>query len=122
MTLADVLAVMRADVLQQVGPPEQIYAAPANTFVAGFIRSPAMNLLKGVVDGGKFRVEELSPLPVAPARNARRLIVGVRPEHARIDMDGALELRVEVVEALGGRSSSTDRSAPTCLSRSASIP
>ena len=114
---------MRAGVPQQFGPPEQIYAAPANTFVAGFIGPPAMNLLEGVVVDGKFRVEELSiPLPGAPARNAGRLIVGVRPEHARIDMDRAVELHVEVVEALRGRSSSTDRSAPMCLSWSAWIP
>jgi sn-glycerol 3-phosphate transport system ATP-binding protein len=104
MTLADVLAVMRAGVLQQVGPPDEIYARPANTFVAGFIGSPGMNLLEGDVEGQGLRIgETLVPLPLAPPRSTGRLIVGVRPEHARLDPDGALDLRVEVIEALGAQ-------------------
>src|SRR3954470_20186039 len=67
MTLADVLAVMRDGVLQQVGPPEEVYARPANTFVAGFIGSPSMNLLEGTVEGASLRVAALEiPLPVTP--------------------------------------------------------
>ena len=64
MTLADVLAVMRAGVLQQVAPPDEIYAAPANTFVAGFIGSPKMNLLEGTVEGDVLRVGAVE-LPLA---------------------------------------------------------
>jgi sn-glycerol 3-phosphate transport system ATP-binding protein len=104
MTLADVLAVMRAGVLQQVAPPDEIYAAPANTFVAGFIGSPKMNLLEGTADGAVLRVGtvELALGATAP-RAAGPLTVGVRPEHARLDPDGPLELRVEVVESLGSQ-------------------
>ena len=104
MTLADVLAVMRAGVLQQVGPPDEIYATPANTFVAGFIGSPAMNLLTGTVAGQTLRVAAVDiALPVAPPRSEGPLILGIRPEHARLDPEGALQLRVEVVEALGAQ-------------------
>jgi sn-glycerol 3-phosphate transport system ATP-binding protein len=104
MTLADVLAVMRAGVLQQVAPPDEIYAAPANTFVAGFIGSPKMNLLEGTADGAVLRVGTVElPLGAAAPRAAGPLTVGVRPEHARLDPDGPLELRVEVVESLGSQ-------------------
>ena len=51
MTLADRVAVMRGGVIQQVGPPEELYNRPANLFVAGFIGSPAMNFLPATVKG-----------------------------------------------------------------------
>jgi ABC-type sugar transport system ATPase subunit len=103
MTLADVLAVMRAGVLQQVAPPDEIYATPANTFVAGFIGSPKMNLLEGTAEGDVLRVGAVA-LPIAGAPIAAGpLTLGVRPEHARLDPDGPLELRVEVVESLGSQ-------------------
>ena len=53
MTLGDRVAVMRAGVLQQVGPPAELYAQPANLFVAGFIGSPGMNFLPGKLKGSK---------------------------------------------------------------------
>src|SRR5262249_14524507 len=51
MTLGDRIAVMRAGVLQQVGPPSELYGQPNNLFVAGFIGSPSMNFLAGEIDG-----------------------------------------------------------------------
>ncbi|MBL0936819.1 MAG: sn-glycerol-3-phosphate ABC transporter ATP-binding protein UgpC [Rhizobiaceae bacterium] len=54
MTLADRVVVMNAGVVQQVGTPIEIYDRPANTFVAGFIGSPAMNLIQGTLSGGTF--------------------------------------------------------------------
>jgi ABC-type sugar transport system ATPase subunit len=104
MTLADVLAVMRAGVLQQVAPPDEIYAAPANTFVAGFIGSPKMNLLEGTAEGDVLRLSGIEiRLAGSLPRSTGSLIVGVRPEHVRVDPDGELELRVEVVESLGSQ-------------------
>jgi multiple sugar transport system ATP-binding protein len=107
MTLADVLAVMRDGVLQQVGPPEQIYARPRNAFVASFIGSPKMNLLEGRVENGRFRPSAAPgltiALPHAAAPGGADVVLGIRPEHVRLDPDGALELRVDVVEALGGQ-------------------
>ncbi|TRD22022.1 ABC transporter ATP-binding protein [Palleronia caenipelagi] len=57
MTLADRVVVMEKGVVQQVGSPTEIYDRPANTFVASFIGSPAMNLIKGQISGGVFRAE-----------------------------------------------------------------
>jgi multiple sugar transport system ATP-binding protein len=89
MTMGDRIAVMSRGVLQQVGTPEELYERPANLFVAGFIGSPAMNLV---------------PAPVIGAGDAGT-IAGFRPEHVRLGngKPDALhfEARVEVVEYLG---------------------
>jgi multiple sugar transport system ATP-binding protein len=107
MTLADMLAVMRYGVLQQVGPPEELYARPRNTFVASFIGSPRMNLLEGRLESGVF-TPAAAPgrtigVPHAPAAAGADVVLGMRPEHVRIDPEGGLELRVDVVEALGSQ-------------------
>ena len=60
MTLADRVVVMQAGVVQQVGSPTEIYDTPANTFVAGFIGSPAMNLVDGTLQDGTFTTEGMS--------------------------------------------------------------
>jgi multiple sugar transport system ATP-binding protein len=60
MTLADRVVVMNTGVVQQVGTPVDIYDRPANTFVAGFIGSPAMNLIDGHIEDGVFRTEHVS--------------------------------------------------------------
>src|SRR5690242_483258 len=89
MTMGDRIAVMNHGVLQQVGTPEELYENPANTFVAGFIGSPAMNLV---------------PAPVADAGGADR-VVGFRAEHIDVGPlrgDGLqFNASVEVVEYLG---------------------
>jgi multiple sugar transport system ATP-binding protein len=89
MTMGDRIAVMNAGVLQQVGTPEEVYTNPRNVFVAGFIGSPAMNLV---------------PAPLVDA-GGHNQIAGFRPEHLRLGRDGAnayeFDARVEVVEYLG---------------------
>jgi multiple sugar transport system ATP-binding protein len=92
MTLGERVAVLRAGRLQQVAPPRQVYERPANSFVAGFLGTPAMNLLElACVDGlGRSAGIELR----VPARLAerRRLSCGIRPEHlaiARLERHGA---------------------------------
>jgi multiple sugar transport system ATP-binding protein len=90
MTMGDRIAVMKLGVLQQAGPPEELYREPRNLFVAGFIGSPAMNLV---------------PTEVLDGAGGSRRIAGFRPEH--IDLgngrpDGMnFDARVEVVEYLG---------------------
>jgi multiple sugar transport system ATP-binding protein len=86
MTLGDRVAVMRSGVLQQVGPPTELYENPENLFVAGFIGSPAMNFLPAEVDGGRARLPfgEV-PIPEAVrsrlgAGGSRSVIAGIRPE------------------------------------------
>jgi len=106
MTLAQRMIVMNAGRMEQVGTPEEVYARPATTFVAGFIGSPPMNLLAGVVDGSRFTVGgQALPLP-RPAPRSGALILGLRPEHAiwGDSVSGGVghwQLKVEVVEMLG---------------------
>jgi multiple sugar transport system ATP-binding protein len=110
MTMGDRIAVMSHGVLQQVAAPEDLYDRPANTFVAGFLGSPGMNLLPGRigrgVDGG-FTVEVSGgyvPLPPAlrtAAAGAGEVVLGLRPESLRIDPAGPLRADVTIVELLG---------------------
>jgi multiple sugar transport system ATP-binding protein len=115
MTLGDRVAVMRQGVLQQVGSPGELYANPVNLFVAGFIGSPAMNFMPGelTADTVKVPIGELrmpQELRAAIDGDARRVIVGVRPESfedASLVRDDAREhgstfrTRIDVVEQLG---------------------
>ncbi len=84
MTLAERMVVMNAGRIEQIGSPDEVYHRPASTFVAGFIGSPPMNLLRGVGDGPAFRVgAETLALPSA-APQTGELTLGVRPEHVEI--------------------------------------
>jgi sn-glycerol 3-phosphate transport system ATP-binding protein len=102
MTLAERMIVMNAGRMEQIGTPEAVYQRPATTFVAGFIGSPPMNLLKGTAAGTQFSVGPSLPLP-APAPRQGELILGLRPEHASLVPNGAdgWPLRVEMIEMLG---------------------
>jgi len=101
MTLAQRMIVMNAGVMEQIGTPEAVYAKPSTTFVAGFIGSPPMNLLRGKTDGNQFHIgEQTLALPGAAPRNGE-LILGARPEHMHIDPAGQWPLKVEMVEMLG---------------------
>ena len=83
MTLAHRVAVMNAGVLQQVGPPKEIYENPANLFVAGFVGSPPMNFIDGAIEDGMFRSSHGNlPMPGRPSRQG--VVLGFRPEDARI--------------------------------------
>lgn len=115
MTLADRVAIMNKGVLQQVGPPREVYRKPANMFVAGFLGSPPMNFL--TLDVGREGDQMLLSsktvrLPVAPewanqiSANGRTgdLVLGVRPENVHVSLSpvqGAIQGEVFVVEDLG---------------------
>ncbi|WP_299626298.1 ABC transporter ATP-binding protein [Pelagibius sp.] len=89
MTLADRVVVMRQGVVQQVGTPEEVYNEPANLFVAGFIGSPAMNLVPGWLEEGTFIADGVR---VGGFGNATRdnVVLGVRAEDLQIvDAEGA---------------------------------
>jgi len=113
MTMGDRIAIMERGVLQQVGIPQEVHDRPANAFVAGFIGSPPMNILRGALatTGGAGDMQVVVagggiPLPDPLAAVTRRrgltsLIVGVRPEHVVIDPGGTLSASVMMVEALG---------------------
>ena len=112
MTMGDRVAVMRDGRLEQVDAPQELYDLPANLFVAAFIGSPAMNLLRGhleLVDGqvqvalGGQRLvlpdEALDARPVLRGWVDDEVVVGIRPE--AVHLGGELSLEVVLVEALG---------------------
>jgi multiple sugar transport system ATP-binding protein len=85
MTLADRIVIMNKGAIQQVGTPDQIYADPANTFVAGFIGGPPMNLIDGVAKDGRFTAPAVS---VACAQSLQgKITLGIRPEDCRMGGD-----------------------------------
>ena len=91
MTLAQRVVVLRDGRIEQVGTPMDLYNAPANTFVAGFIGSPAMNLLPADVMGG------------GPCLDNGATEIGIRPEHLEPAADGPLVMRVVQLEHTGAR-------------------
>ena len=106
MTMADRIVVMHDGLVEQIGAPLELYDRPQNLFVAGFIGSPAMNLLNGTIRANgrlEFESEEGIRLPLATApRNSdgQLVIYGIRPEHFLLADDGA-EAEVQVVEPTG---------------------
>ncbi len=104
MTLADRLIVMNAGIADQIGPPLELYERPATAFVAGFIGSPAMNLVRGrLIAAGVEVAGGVVPLAVAGGRGepGRPVLVGMRPEHLEPAESGPLSVRVELLERLG---------------------
>ena len=86
MTLADRIAIMQSGEIQQIGTPDEIYNAPANTFVAGFIGSPPMNLVDGILEGGVFRSPGIEVAGL-PEQRGGQVALGIRPEDCSIDGD-----------------------------------
>ncbi|HLI59899.1 MAG TPA: sn-glycerol-3-phosphate ABC transporter ATP-binding protein UgpC [Solirubrobacteraceae bacterium] len=105
LTMGDRIAVLDHGHLQQIGTPRDLYAAPANVFVAGFIGSPAMNLLTVEVSEVGIAIGNTSvPLDrETRAAGGKRIVLGIRPEHLRRAADTAPGVRmiVEMVEELG---------------------
>jgi multiple sugar transport system ATP-binding protein len=104
MTLGDRIAVMSAGRLQQIGVPQDVYDLPENVFVAGFIGSPPMNLLRGTVSDGRVSAGAFAFTRAGLAQGP--VTVGVRPEalRPRDSLPGGtpeIEVLVEVVEPLG---------------------
>ncbi len=109
MTLAHRMIVMNGGVAEQVGTPKEVYDDPATMFVAGFIGSPPMNLVRGRVSGDGTHFEangESVRLPEAvPSLAGRDLVFGIRPEHVTMspetNSDALGTFRTETVEGLG---------------------
>jgi multiple sugar transport system ATP-binding protein len=113
MTLGDRVAVMRLGVIQQVGPPQELYENPVNLFVAGFIGSPSMNFVPAERDGDTVKlpmVEAKLPESLRNRLDSDRLIAGIRPEHfedATLVADDkrnqgvVFKTTIDVVESMG---------------------
>jgi sn-glycerol 3-phosphate transport system ATP-binding protein len=102
MTLGDRICVMSAGEVQQIGTTDDIYHHPANTFVAGFMGSPPMNLVPGEVRGGRVRVA--GAVLAETSATDRPATVGFRPEDLRIGGPaeaGAVPARIDFCEPLG---------------------
>jgi multiple sugar transport system ATP-binding protein len=99
MTLADRVVVMNRGVVQQIGTPTEIYDRPANTFVAGFIGSPAMNLMEGRIENGDFLGDRVKvrgfSAPDGPT------ILGFRAEDAALAPEGEVSAPIYSLELLG---------------------
>ena len=103
MTMADLIVVMNHGKIEQAGSPLDLYDRPDNLFVAGFIGSPAMNLLEGRIEDGTFHVGGGMRWPLPPGTSAppgKEVIYGIRPEHLRLDPDG-IPATLQVVEPTG---------------------
>ena len=108
MTLAERMIVMNAGRAEQIGAPMEVYDNPSSMFVAGFIGSPAMNFLPGVVKAGSLDLAEgvRIALPLAireKTKDGDAITLGVRPEHFAVTVSG-MPFRVENAEALGADS------------------
>ena len=111
MTMGHRIAIMKDGELQQVGPPQDVYADPINLFVAGFIGNPAMNLIEGdpiEVDGELGISSSGGRMTLPPehqqavrSSGAARVVVGVRPERVTLTSEQGMAATVSVVESLG---------------------
>ncbi len=104
MTMGDRVAVLKDGLLQQVDSPLHLYDHPDNLFVAGFIGSPAMNLITGkIVEGGVQLGDYVAPVErsvLAKAEGEETMVLGIRPENFTLSEEG-ISLEVDVVEETG---------------------
>ena len=107
MTMADRIVVLRDGVVEQIGAPLDLYDRPTNLFVAGFIGSPAMNFLKGMIKVGdkpRFMIDNSVSLPLVsapPGSDGRPAIYGIRPEHLTLGGPDGMPAEVSVLEPTG---------------------
>ncbi|GAB2720802.1 ABC transporter ATP-binding protein [Paenibacillus thermoaerophilus] len=114
MTLGERIVVMHEGDIQQIASPKELYARPANMFVAGFIGSPAMNFMDAdvqgnrvYVDGAEWTVTDAAAKALQPY-DGKRVVLGIRPEHLygedftlHVPHDNKLTRNVQIVEHLG---------------------
>ncbi|ENA9827102.1 ABC transporter ATP-binding protein [Escherichia coli] len=108
MTMATRIVIMKDGIVQQVGAPKTVYNQPANMFVAGFIGSPAMNFIRGTIDGDKFVTETLKltiseeKLAVLKTQESlhKPIVMGIRPEdiHPDAQEENNISAKISVAE------------------------
>ncbi len=113
MTLADRLVVLKDGKVQQIGSPQEVYAHPLNSMVAGFLGNPPMNILPTVYESDRLIVFNNQSIPINAllkkrlSTNRQKFDIGIRPEHITIvnseldNDDNCLILQVDLIEPLG---------------------
>jgi multiple sugar transport system ATP-binding protein len=102
MTMADKIVILRDGVIEQQGAPLDVYDRPDNLFVASFIGSPAMNLIKGTVHKGKLLAGDGSKIDLPKGHKAEEgqdIVFGVRPEH--LEVGEGINIKISVTEPTG---------------------
>lgn len=102
MTLADRIVIMRDGHVQQIGSPLEVYDRPTNAFVAGFIGSPEMNLIKAELLGGELDLGQGISIGAAVAGHTGPVTLGIRPEAIAL-AEGGLPFTVRGIEQLGSQ-------------------
>ena len=100
MSISDMIIVMSAGVVQQIGPPQQVYDDPVNLFVAKFLGTPPINVFEGEVREGILYIGQEAVLQV-PGAADQPVTVGVRPEGFVLQEDGPLSCSLSRVEVMG---------------------
>ena len=100
ISISDMIVVMKAGVVHQIGRPQDVYDRPANLFVAKFLGTPAINVFRGRVSGGKLFIGDDAVLTVNGVED-RDVWVAIRPEGFILDENGAPHCGLEAVEVMG---------------------
>ena len=100
MSISDLIVVMEAGVVQQIGKPQQVYDDPDNLFVAKFLGTPPINVFDGTVKNGQLYIGEEAVLNVAGI-NDGEVTVGIRPEGFDLEDNGYLTCQLQNVEVMG---------------------
>ena len=100
MSISDLIIVMKAGVVNQIGKPQEVYDLPANLFVAQFLGTPAINTLEGEIRGGKLYIGSEAVLDMTGKRDGP-VWVGIRPEGFVLDENGPFTCHLERVEVMG---------------------
>ena len=100
MSISDLIIVMKTGKVQQIGAPQEVYDQPTNLFVAKFLGTPAINVFRGNVSGGKLYISGAEVLDTPGARDGD-VFVGIRPEGFIPDRNGPFESKLSRVEVMG---------------------
>ena len=103
MTLGDRLAVINEGVIEQVGSPIEVYENPATYFVAEFIGTPQMNFINGDIKSNKFVSQGFS-CSLNSDINDQEVIFGIRPENLKVNPNGNIIIKIDLIEKLGADS------------------